>query len=331
MHTANPSLELELPTRFVTREPRQAETYLGKLFRRHSLSLAGRSSKLEFLHGSASLGSELSIHRLAYGRAIDNAGAPAGDTYLAVFTLAGTRYMRVGADEIVSPAGTLCVINPHQAFSSRLSADHQQLTVCISGALLRQQLSNQGTPRLPHPLEFFPIHTNALDQAATLTNVIKTLCYELRRQSSAICRPQIAKHFEQVVAELLLAEVPNNHMSAPGSIANPAPVYLQSALRFIHTHLDERISIEDIARYASVTPRALQIAFRRHLGITPRAYVRNARLDLAHHALSADVTHRLKLSSVAQDHGFANASKFAQRFRERFGQNPSRVTRGRTS
>jgi AraC-like DNA-binding protein len=330
MHTANPTLELELPTRFVTREPRQAETYLGRLFRRHSLSLTDRSRKLEFLHGSASLGSELSIHRLAYGRAIDNAGAPAGDTYLAVFTLAGTRHMRVGADEIVSPAGTLCVINPHQPFSSRLSADHQQLTVCISGALLRQQLNNQGIPQRPHPLEFFPVHTDALEQAATLTNVIKTLCYELRRHSSAISRPHIARHFEQIVAELLLAEVPNNHMGASGDLANPAPAYLQGALRFIHTHLNEQISIEDIARFVSITPRALQIAFRRYLGITPRAYLRNARLDLAHHALSADVTSHLKLSSVAQDHGFANASKFAQRFRERFGQNPSRVTRRRT-
>lgn len=330
MHTANPSLELELPTRFVTREPRQAESYLGRLFRRHSLSLTDRSSKLEFLHGCANLGSELSIHRLAYGRAIDNAGGPAGDTYLAVFTLAGIRHMRVGADEIVSPAGTLCVINPHQPFSSRLSADHQQLTVCISGALLRQQLGAQGTPQR-QPLEFFPVHTSALDQAATLTNVIKTLCYELRRQSSAISRPQVARHFERVVAELLLAEVPNNHMDAPGDVTHQAPAYLQSALRFIHAHINEPISIEDIARFVGVTPRALQIAFRRHLGITPRAYLRNARLDLAHHALSADVTHRLKLSSIAQDYGFANASKFAQRFRERFGQNPSAITRRRNS
>lgn len=330
MHTANP-LELELPTRFVTREPRHAETYLGKLFRRHSLRLADRSSKVEFLHGSASLGNEMSIHRLAYGREIDNAGGPAGDAYLVVFTLAGTRYMRVGADEIVSPAGTLCVINPHQPFSSRLSADHQQLTVCVSGALLRQQLSDRTATLLSHPLEFFPVLTDALDQAATLTNVIKTLCYELRRQSSAIARPQIARHFEQVVAELLLAEVPNNHMTAPGEITNPAPAYLHGALQFIHGHLNDPISIEDIARSVNVTPRALQLAFRRHLGVTPRAYLRNARLDLAHHALSADVTNRLKLSSVAQDHGFANASKFARRFRERFGQNPSRITRGRSS
>jgi AraC-like DNA-binding protein len=329
MHTANPPLELELPTRFVTREPRQAQTYLGRLFRQHSLSVPGRSRRLEFLHGSASLGSELSIHRLAYGREIDNAGGPSGDTYLAVFTLAGVRHMRVGTEEIVSPVGTLCVINPHQPFSSRLSADHQQLTLCISGALLRQQLTQQGA--LPRPLEFYPVLTRALDQAATLTNVLKALCCELSRQGSAVARPQIAKHFEQLVAGLLLAEVPNNHMIASEEAATAAPEYLQAALRFIHSHLNEQISIEDVARSVSVTPRALQSAFRRHLGCTPRTYLRNARLDLAHHALAADVTNRLKLSSVAQDHGFANASKFAQHFRERFGLNPSRMARRRAT
>lgn len=326
----SPNFELELPARFATSERQQAQAYLSKLFRQHSLRLSNQSDEVAFFHSSASLVNSLSIHHLAYGREIHNAGGPSGDTYIAVFTLAGTLRMQVGSREIVSSAGTLCVMNPHQSFKTQLSADHEQLTLCIPGALLRQQLGAAGL-QLVQPLEFRAEQTSMFDRAGTLTNVLITLCHELRREGSAICRPQIGRHFEQMIAGLLLAEVEHNYTTANEPVPELAPAYVREALQFIHTHANTRISIEEIAAAAGVTPRALQIAFRRYIGTTPRMYLRNVRLDHAQRSLSDDMTHRVKLSNVAQDNGFANPSKFARHFRERFGSNPSAILRRRTS
>jgi AraC-like DNA-binding protein len=327
MSTPNLLFEPNLPTQFASCEPLQAQRYLSQLFRQHSLRLAKRCNDIEFCHSAVSLGADLSIHHLAYGREIHNAGGPSGDAYLAVFTLAGTLQMRVGAHEIVSPAGTLCVMNPHQSFTTRLSADHQQLTVRISGELLRQELHAYAL-HSTDPLEFTPVPTNTLDQASTLARVLMTLCHESGRRGSAISRPQVATHFEHAVAALLLSEVPHNYSS--DRIADPAPSYVRKARQFIHVNASAPVSVEDIARAVNVTTRTLQTAFRRHLGVTPRLYLRNARLDLARRTLSETQTQRLKVSTIAQDHGFSSASKFARHFRERFGHNPSTLARRRS-
>ncbi len=265
----------------------------------------------------------MSIHQLAYGREIFNAGDPSGDAYLAVFTLAGTLRLRVEGREIVSRAGTLCMMNPHQSFSTHLSADHQQLTVRIAGQLLRQHLASSFGPRFPYPLEFSPVLTRTFDQAGTLTNVVILLCQEMGRRASAIASPGVANQFEELVAELLLSELPHNFSTSHRSAAERAPEYVHKALQFIHANVGMKISVEDIANASSVTPRTLQIAFRRFLDVTPSRYLRNLRLDLADRALSEAAGHRPKMSSVAHDLGFSNASKFARHFRERFGCNPS--------
>lgn len=329
MPTPGLLVEPQLPTCFTTGEPRQAQAYLSKLFRQHSLRLANPAGPIEFFHSAATVGSGLSIHHLAYGHEINNSGAASGDVYLAVLTLAGTLRMRVGNHEIVSPAGTLCVMNPQQSFSTHLSANHRQLTVCLSGNLLRHLLNASDTRRA-HPLAFVPVATDAWNQAGTLTNMLMALCHEIGRSGSAIHQPRIASHFEQTLAALLLAEVPHNYGTPNEPVHDDAPDYIQRAIRFVHTRGNTRICVQDIANAAGVTARTLQIGFRRHLGVTPRMFLRNVRLDHAHDTLANATRHRTKVSHIAHDHGFENTSKFARYFRERFGHNPSALSRRRS-
>jgi transcriptional regulator GlxA family with amidase domain len=61
------------------------------------------------------------------------------------------------------------------------------------------------------------------------------------------------------------------------------PEALHLAIAFIKANPDRDITIGDIARPAYVTPRAIQLAFRKHLGTTPTACLRRFRLDCAHH------------------------------------------------
>jgi transcriptional regulator GlxA family with amidase domain len=61
------------------------------------------------------------------------------------------------------------------------------------------------------------------------------------------------------------------------------PEALHLVIAFIKANPDRDITIGDIARPAYVTPRAIQVAFRKHLGTTPTAYLRRLQLDCAHH------------------------------------------------
>jgi len=75
---------------------------------------------------------------------------------------------------------------------------------------------------------------------------------------------------------------------------------------------------------SGVSPRSLQLAFRKYRGTSPTAYIRNARLELAHRLL-ADPADGRSVSQIAVDCGFSHLSRFAHAYRERFGELPSRT------
>ena len=58
-------------------------------------------------------------------------------------------------------------------------------------------------------------------------------------------------------------------------------------MTFIEENAHADITVADIAAAASVTVRAIQLAFRRHLDTTPLEYLRRVRLGHAHRDLLA--------------------------------------------
>lgn len=101
------------------------------------------------------------------------------------------------------------------------------------------------------------------------------------------------------------------------------PDTLRRAIAYIEANLDLDITPADIARAAHVTPRAVQLAFRRHLDTTPTAYLRRVRLDRArdelNHAIPGDGT---TVTAVAARWGFTS-SGFTRHYRVSYGELPS--------
>jgi AraC-like DNA-binding protein len=94
----------------------------------------------------------------------------------------------------------------------------------------------------------------------------------------------------------------------------------------VEAHLP--ISVCDIAADAGVSARALQYGFTRHLGTTPREYLRRVRLDRAHDELrDAATTSGLTVGMVARRWGFANTGRFAVAYRHAYGVSPSQTLR----
>ena len=77
----------------------------------------------------------------------------------------------------------------------------------------------------------------------------------------------------------------------------------------------------EAAARAGCSVRALQIAFRRHRGMTPMAASRRIRLEAAREAL-ARAGGSASIRAIAAEHGFTNPGRFARMFRDAFGQSP---------
>jgi AraC-like DNA-binding protein len=115
----------------------------------------------------------------------------------------------------------------------------------------------------------------------------------------------------------------------PGASDEPAPVRdahpetLRRAVAFIEANPDLDIGVSEIALAARVTPRAVQLAFRRHLQTTPTAYLRRVRLDRVRADLLTADPARTTVTAVAARWGFASSSRFAAQYRAAYGEAPS--------
>jgi len=98
--------------------------------------------------------------------------------------------------------------------------------------------------------------------------------------------------------------------------------------------IDERaglnVTIDDVSDAAGVSARALQLTFRRHLGVTPMGYARRVRVSHAHRDLEVAAPGAgASVTRIAMDWGFANPSRFASYYRAAYGRPPHETLRSR--
>jgi transcriptional regulator GlxA family with amidase domain len=92
---------------------------------------------------------------------------------------------------------------------------------------------------------------------------------------------------------------------------------------WIYAHLDQPISIEFLAEKCDCSIRSVQLAFRKHRDCTPMQFVRQARLWAVRRKLREGAEQGVMISEIAFDCGFPHLGRFAQHYRETFGEAPS--------
>jgi AraC-like DNA-binding protein len=142
--------------------------------------------------------------------------------------------------------------------------------------------------------------------------------------------PLLVQAAGRLLVATALTVFPNTAVTpgTTGDSRDARPVTVRRAVTFIHEHAHEDITLADIAMAARVTPRALQLAFRRHLDTTPTEYLRRARLEFAHRELQAADPAAETVTAVAYRWGFASPSRFTARYRDTYGILPSQTLRG---
>jgi transcriptional regulator GlxA family with amidase domain len=105
-----------------------------------------------------------------------------------------------------------------------------------------------------------------------------------------------------------------------------APRDVRWALDHIEANLDAPITLADLAAASGVPGRTLAQHFRDATGLSPMAYLREARFRRAREALlSGDG--ETGVTQIAARWGFAHFGRFAVEYRKRFGESPSKTVK----
>ncbi len=107
------------------------------------------------------------------------------------------------------------------------------------------------------------------------------------------------------------------------SLSSPSP-QIAAALAYIDEgYADTTLSVETLARLSHMSGTYFRQLFVREMGITPKRYITNLRLEHAQTLLNAGYD---TVAAVAEKVGFRDSKNFATAFKARFGYPPSKQT-----
>ena len=91
------------------------------------------------------------------------------------------------------------------------------------------------------------------------------------------------------------------------------------AITYIGEHLDERLSLNELAAKAGLSVWRFSAVFRRHAGVSPHRFICLQRLQLVQTLLADGES----LASAAQVAGFYDQSHLCRHFKNAWGMTPS--------
>jgi len=250
--------------------------------------------------------------------------APPADRVLIGYVVAGVlRRQTTGQAAVFGPGDVALLKQPGQAYSGR--SESALIRTVSFGASLLDQVADGLPHRAPAPVRFTSMVTSSAAAAQRLRAALEFAWDLLVSHPAADDQPLVTGSTARLLAATALSTFPNTAAAEPDrdDSRDAGPATLDRAIKFIEENAGADLSAADIAAAANVSIRAVQLAFRRELGVTPLGYLRQVRLDRAHRDLLAGGPAGPTVTAVSVRWGFSSSSRFAAYYRNAFGVPPS--------
>lgn len=316
---------------FVSSDPRETSEIVGQSIISHSLAHESRQKRPATVRfRTASLGT-LTFHEMAYsmfGKGEARINVPnMANIYLCEINLAGQ--MAVGqmqADRLFRP-GEIYMINANGPHAKIWQTDGRQMMIKIHQTDMEAALERRIGMPVREPLVFEPTPCPLSGGAATLGKMIDLLAQDLELEGSFFDGPG-SGDAKQILLDMMLTALPHNYTHLLSDTSPTLrPRHVRHAAAYIHTHSRDAVALDDMVKASGVSRRSLHAGFRKYYGVTPMVYLRNVRLDNARLVLKQKGGGDVLVTEVALDCGFNHLSKFAQAYKDRFGELPSETLR----
>ncbi|OOL32811.1 AraC family transcriptional regulator [Rhodococcus rhodochrous] len=263
----------------------------------------------------------LRLARIGWGAEVtvqsDHPGA-----YAVNIPLSGRIESVTAGREVVSVQGQASVFRPDTAATiTRWTDDCEIVGVKLDRDYLDRELARiLGRPDLQLP-EQVDLTGEAGQSWMTL---LRSVVDQLRADEELWRNPLVAEQLSgALTSAFVLAVMPDG---GTGTAARPRIV--KRVLDRIHEDPAQPWTSADMAELAGVSVRRLQEGFREYLGVCPRDYLLDLRLERIHQELAAGDPAATSVTEVAMRWGMTHTGRFAAAYRRKYGVTPSATLRG---
>jgi len=271
----------------------------------------------------APLGPSVRLDRNRFLMSLDVTGTPLG--VLAIGRLRGGRaaYRTGGHERRYRPGDVFFAVQPELPYA--VTSVNADIEVAVIEPGLLGQVADTAPGRARQPVRFTGYAPVSLSAKQLWKDTCAFVHATVLDNPEAVAQPLIAGGAARLLAAVALATFPSNAVTDP-TIEDRHDAHgdtLRRAIAFVEEHVDQDITVAGMAEAAHVTVRAVQLAFRRHLDLTPVEYLRQVRLGHAHRDLVTGDPATTSVTAVAYRWGFASSSRFAAVYRQAYGVSPS--------
>lgn len=236
------------------------------------------------------------------------------ETFVLQVVEAGADAFYCAGGNYVAERGSIVVLNPGEVHTGRPAGDAPLMyrsfypaPSLMESVLAGTEVRSGGVPLFPTPVIQDPLLANRLVEA--------------HRALESGTEP-LHSHplFVDALSQLILRHA--RHAS-PGDLARGERGTIRRVKQFLFEHYAEKITLDQLAKIAGLSPYHLLRTFEHVVGLPPYAFLTNVRVERAKRLLRRG----WPIAQVAQESGFYDQSHFTRHFKRIVGVTPGRYAR----
>ena len=207
----------------------------------------------------------------------------------------------------------LFIVPPNTIMDIVLASGADALTVLIPIDLYDECAASMGKDYLPaasSELMVICVHDGGLEPVRQLSRRIFSNATDL----SDLFLDELCRAVKSDGSHILTHDPYNRFLKHANTM---------QALEYIHEHLADHISMEELCEFCGTSLSTLERNFKRFVGVTPRNYIATARLNRARRDLLNPDYFESSIAEIAMRNNLLHMGRFSENYRELFGRLPS--------
>ena len=247
--------------------------------------------------------------------------------------VAGSTVARAGLrDPVYSSPQTAAVFMPFTPADLDCDGECAQLCVMLPRMDVQMEVENLLGRPITSPVDFAPALDLTDSRGAAFIQVLRLVDLEARRPDGLLGHRLAVQRIEQMLIDVLILSQPHNYSD---SILAGQPAVgvrpISRAVELLRSNPGHPWTAGELAAAISVSTRSLHDGFRRSIGTSPMAYLRELRLHAVHDELALAEPDSVTVTEAAARWGFVHLGRFAATYRRQFAELPSTTLRSTPS
>ncbi len=259
------------------------------------------------------------LTRIGWGAAVSIRSEHPG-AYAVNIPIAG----RIAAGNgLVSEVGHAAVFRPDTAAPEQKWTNDCEI---VGIKLERNYLQREMSRILARPDLQLPNRVDLTTQAGqSWMTLLRSVVEQLKTDESLWRNPLVSEQLSgALTTSFILAVMPEDADPTGGA----RPRIIKRVLDRLHEDPASAWTTAEMAEVAGVSVRRLQEGFREYLGVCPRDYLLDLRLERIHEELAVGDAAELSVTDVALKWGITHTGRFAAAYKRKYGVAPSVTLRG---